>query len=214
MPKMVKQNGDGTLWLRYWPGAEKLRTRAIKTPFPDLQESQDRAVLGQWRLQGDSLSGSASTPFSSVFAEGIVEDFDLSCEVIPDCARAAVLFRSDPKEGQGLTLTLDYELDRIEVGPLMPSYIGGLRPGVWDAVSGVLPDRAQPLTLRVLARAEFAEIYLGDRWLFTVVTAESEWPPHTGTTAAPLSGQLGFAVEGGSVTFRNLEVYHLEPLIP
>ncbi len=213
LPKVVRQNDDGTLWLGYWDGAVGLRTGTIDTSFPLVQRWQPRAALGQWDESGGVLQGSVITPLSSVFLDGVLDDFEMSCEVIPDAARAAVFIRADPERGQGITVTLDYELNRIEIGPLIPSYIGGLRLGVWDMVSNVPLQHSEPVTLRILARAEFVEVYLNDCWQFTVVTAESDWPPNTGTEASSLSGQIGFGVEGGTTTFRRLELHQLEPLM-
>ena len=57
------------------------------------------------------------------------------------------------------------------------------------------------VAVRVLARAEFVEAYLNDRWAFSTVLADQ-----------PRRGLLGVAVEGGEATFRRLRCADLGPL--
>lgn len=55
--------------------------------------------------------------------------------------------------------------------------------------------------LRIMLRSHRADIYIGEKWIFS-----------TSVVDAPQSGKLGLYVAGGRARFTNLEVTRVKPL--
>jgi hypothetical protein len=201
-PKLVRQYRDGTLWLEYWSGLERLETRILVQSFEGMVSEPSLTALGCWEVQPRRLTGRATIPLSTVLLPHTLQDFHMTCRVTAlDCARLAILVRLDQEERRALAVTLDYELGRLELGPAEGSWMPGLVCGVYDYVRGVLPPRGQEFLLRILIRDECIEVYLNDRWFF------SSWIP-----SHRRPGRVGFAVERGAAAFSELRVAGLEPL--
>jgi hypothetical protein len=69
-----------------------------------------------------------------------------------------------------------------------------------DAVRWPLRDGGA-VAVRVLARAEFVEAYVDNRWVFSTILPDE-----------PAAGLLGCAVEGGDACFRHLRCAELEAM--
>jgi beta-fructofuranosidase len=200
LPKIVRAAADGALSLQFWPGAAGLESGALWEGFAGAG-AIGMEGLGKWRAAGDAFHGNCSAMTSTVLLGHEAGDFHLTCEVQPaGCERAALLFRVEREPRRGLALILDWQHNRIEIGRLQRSWSGGGALAPLDTVSRPLPP-GEPVTLRVLARAEFVEVYVNDRWVFSTLFADD-----------PQRGALGLAVEGGEAAFRRLRCAELEPL--
>ena len=197
-PKVIRQAPDGTLHLRYWPGMARLETGVMCEGFDAAVESASSSQLAEWSVSQGALRGQARCMDEPCLLPETVGDCHIKCRVTPEqCSRVTLLFRWDPEAKKGCALTLDYELGRVELGAAHGTAISAVRLQPYDKVRAVLP-KAEPVELRVLARSEFVDAYLDDRWLFSAVLSD-----------LPRAGRMGVAIAGGRATFDALRVAHL-----
>jgi len=200
LPKIVRANQDGQLSLQYWPGAGGLEAGAAQEGF-GAPGPVGLETLGRWARRGGNLLGHSSAVASAHVVSHEVSDFHLTCEIRPQrCARAGVLLRVDEKTRRGIAVVSDWEHRRVEIGRVEPAWSGGCMVTPLDSV-GYGIRRRDTVSLRVLARAEFIDVYAQDIWLFSTVLPEE-----------PRRGLLGFMVEGGKAVFKNLRCAELEAM--
>jgi beta-fructofuranosidase len=209
--QILRQRGDGSLEARYWPGYQGLEVPGSETLGFDglvLDDGKDIGV-GRWRLDGGQLVGQSKLVASTILRSEPWSDFHLSCKITARASGAAgVVFRYNPETRQGVVVVLDFGRGLAE--------INNTRTG-WRWIGRTLWDRStcslsagQPAHLRILCRAEFAEVYVDDRWLFS--TALQETPTVEALAEIPREGALGFFVEDGEATFSEARLAALAPL--
>ena len=191
-PKVVHQNGDGTLALRYWS---------------DLNALETHTLLEQDRVTCEAKEGQKAVRMLDVEAEDAMITFTLEL----DTARCAGLFwRNQEMRPKGLGLiesgvglTLDRKSDMVSV-------VNVERPKLFNATTVLchLKDdyheagvATGPQQVRILVRAHMAEVYINERWVFCIDISD-----------VPDSGNMGMLVESGSATITNLRVAEIKPL--
>ena len=205
LPKQVKANTDGSLYLSLWNGADRMN--GMETDFPDLTD-HSRTVGGTWERMDSGWKGKAGLLYSAALSEDQWDDFDLSCTVTCRGERASVLFRTD-KVTEGLHLTLDFERNVCEFGALFQCHTGGFRLSSLDVYHAAGLIRGREVHIRILMREEYFEMYMDDRWIFSCVCKSHVWPENSFTQNAPHTGAIGLAVEGGEALFSDLKLKKL-----
>jgi beta-fructofuranosidase len=227
--KKVHQEQDGTLRLQYWPGHSMLQIGQGESLIPgsvkDVEEGLEDVCLhngkdigvGRWDADGGYLQGSSVLVASAVYKKQLWSDFNLYGRVevhsTPHGRRkvgcAGIVFRYNPENRVGVVVVLDYDRNTVE--------ICGSRTGwrwigrtVWDRCSFKMGDRLSH-TLRVLCRAEFAEVYVDDWWVFS--TALQESPNQEALENVPRRGMIGFYVEDSAAVFSEVRIVPLQPLL-
>ncbi len=199
-PKLVGAQDDGTLFLEYWPGVNRLERGKTRQGFGrDLDVCREPGC-GKWSLEQGRLGGRSVVRNTTCYLQGEVSDFHLTCQLrLGQAARAGVAFRVDPERRDetrlGTAIVLDAGASMAEWGRLTYSDVVCVED---EAAWRFVPD--QPVRLRILARGEHIELYLDDRWLFSAHV--EELPPR---------GRLAFMVEAGEAAFEQLRVAELEP---
>jgi hypothetical protein len=209
--QLLRQRDDGGLEAHYWPGHHGLEVPGTETVGFDgliLDEGKDIGA-GRWRLDAGKLIGQSPLVASATLRSEPWSDFHLSCEITSEeSGVAGIVFRYNPETRQGVVVVLDFGRGLAE--------ICGTRTGwrwigrtVWDRITCRLPA-GKPARLRILCRAEFAEVYVDDHWLFS--TALQETPTEEALAQIPREGALGFFVENGEATFSEARLAALAPL--
>jgi len=200
-PKRIEAAADGPLHLRYWPGLAALETSVLRDGFSGEVAPLSAPVLADWSVEGGELHGQARPMNAAVLLPEVVADAHVTCRVSPhSCSRAALLFRFDVDSAKGWALTLNYETGFVELSAATVTNQKAVRLQTLDKVRVPL-EGDKPVLLRVLVRAEFADCYLDDRWLFSAVLGEE-----------PSAGHIGLGLAGGRATFDELRVAGLESL--
>jgi beta-fructofuranosidase len=223
--KLVYQREDGSLELRYWPGHKGLEvegSEAVGFGGLVLDRGQDIGV-GRWRLEGGRLIGQSKLVASAVLRPEPWGDFHLSCQVTTrDSGRAGVVFRYHHERREGVVVVLDFERRLAEICNTRTGWRWMGRT-LWDRTTCDLSP-GRPAHLRILCRAEFAEVYVDDRWVFSTGLQETpgndrEASPggvpsdHVKEAAfMPMEGALGFFTEAGEAVFCEARLAALEPL--
>jgi hypothetical protein len=117
--------------------------------------------------------------------------------------RCGILLRFDQDKANGLAVTLDKTNQEVSLGQAGTNWFGSLYFRVchiYDSVYWKLSVK-RPILLRIIARAEFVEVYIDDR-LALCVSISNEFQ----------SGAIGYFVEGGKSSFENIRLAELEPL--
>jgi hypothetical protein len=196
VPKLVRQNPDGTLWLQYWPGLKGIESRIlIENPVSVADWDQDGANV--WSVKDGVITGHVGSEHTTrLFLPVEAVDTMVTCTVTLDTAKSAgLLWRSKDRPAPGVLLGEDTAaIERmgqagagISTDPVDAYHQSGLGKG--------------PCGVRVLVRAHRAEVYMNDRWILGISLDD----------VAP-AGRLALAVSGGNATFANLRVAELEPL--
>lgn len=195
--KRVRQNADGTLWLQYWSGLDKLITKALLASLKDVTPEQQTGQ-GKWSVRKSVAIGESSGKPSVLWLPITASDFMLTCKIEMNAKSAGVVWRWDGKAGCAVTLNREGNVVAVARAAAEQD---GIVTNVLDDISGAGNFTNRPQQLRVLVRAHRAEIYLNDRWLFGISLTES-----------PPTGKIGLMTDGGATTFRRLRVDEIEPL--
>jgi hypothetical protein len=220
MPKRIKQQPDGSLHLRYIPLTEPIEQQ-VDIDVAVAVERRKPHDDGQWSCSGGVLTGAAAAMGTGAVVADDVDHGHLACRLRGQgAARAGLAVRSTGEPGsglfehsnQGLVVWLDFEQQRLVAeqhrwvpgfgwGRFVGDQMGRFRqPRIRQQVMCRLPH-GHWLTLRVVYRDRFLEVYLADRWMLTLDTAEH-----------PQRGDVELAVERGTAGFRDLSVAALPPL--
>ena len=201
-PKMIGQNEDGTLYLRYMLLLEKLETGTMLESI-DAIDALAVSDLGIWRREGAAVTGRADVLASSCKIARSVADLHLSCRLkIVAGSRAGVMLRN--ADHTGVHVMLDHEHQRAQIGMgTCDVYVYGDRPIVETTVDtcSLRLDHGTTYHLRCFARDEHFEVYLDDRWLFTAVLND-----------AAKAGDVDLYVERGQVAVSDIRLAAIEPL--
>ena len=198
-PKLVRQHPDGSLWLQYWPGLDKLVTKSLLDGTAKL-DTGERAGPGTWTVEGGSVTGHSPDKASVLWLPVTAADTMITLDLdAANAGRAGVVWRWDGKKGAGMTI--DRKARTVAVVTAAPQ-ADGIGTTLVDDVEGVaMPDG--PQHLRIVVRAHRAEVYVNDCWLLGVSLTDS-----------PASGKIGLLVEGGAAAFSRLCIAELEALKP
>ncbi len=202
VPRLLHQNEDGTLWLQYWPGLNKLETKTL-VDGARLAEMDlgNRLGSGTWTVQGNQLQGASPEnetsvlwlPFENLDSYMLTGMLDLS-----HAQTVAVLSRWNGK--QAGSVLFDVPSDTVHVGFHQESG-NTIEFKSHDAVKN-LQLTSGPQHVRIMIRAWRAEVYINDHWVFG-----------TSIDEMPEKGGIGLAVKSGSATFTDLRVAEIEPLV-
>jgi hypothetical protein len=224
LPKHVRSQPDGTLFLEYWEQAGSLETSVLLdglSPGAARTASPAEHPGGPgWWIGDDRVVGTARATGSDLVAHPGVDDINVSLKItVTEGAVAGVVVRAsgefgDPgfiRDNSGIVISVDCQRQELRIAHLQHLTRGGWGYGPDDFFR---PKRTRnfdtcrtPLVrsrsyhLRVLARAEFYEVYLDDRWIFTKVFED-----------APRSGSVRLYVERGRAEFRDIRLSQLSPL--
>lgn len=220
LPKRIEQDADGDLWLSYLPLLESVERPVAVEPAEAVGRMKPQD-LGRWSASEGTITGRADATGTGVVVAQEVSDGRLTCRIRGEgAARAGVVLRSAgqpgsglfEQENRGLVVWLDFERGRIvaERCAWVPGFGWGRSVGEqmgWDREPLVAQQVRCPLaagqwlTLRVLVRDRFLEVYLRDRWMLTLNTGDHQQ-----------TGRVELAVERGKARFRDLSVTWLPPL--
>lgn len=211
-PKMLRADDNGRLWLEFLPALEKLETNVICGSVNDVPRQRDG--LGDWNFDDRRITARARAIGSSHRLATDVGDSHLQCRIcVSSAARAGVVLRADPA-GAGIAVLLDYEHQRLQIasttGPdVIKNSIGPFASwqcSVFDECRWKL-ENDREYHLRCLARDEFFEVYLDDRWVFT---ASPMLPP----VICPINprGRVDLYVERGQAVFSDIRLAGLQPM--
>jgi hypothetical protein len=199
VPKLVRQNPDGTLRLQYWPGVNKLETRVLFEK-PASLEGCEPAPGNGWSVQDGAIVGHSDGGYWAVlWLPFETANAMITCTI--DAAKCAgISWRH--KDRPAPALTLDKEKDTARLSDFAFAGYG---------TSGSLIDECRGVGLgsgswqvRILVRAHRAEIYVNDRWIFGA-----------SFTDMASRGRIGLLVgENASAAFRDLRIAEIEPLVP
>ena len=199
-PKRIRQNGDGTLWLEYWPGLEGLET-CVLHDSSEVLSTADTMGRGAWRAQDGCIAADSSGDQQCVLWLPVCPaDAMITCRLtVGASAHAGLIWRWDGERGAGLMI--DGEVHSAAVVNITRGE-GTVDSEVVDAYHG-LRHAGDSQHVRVLLRAHRAEVYINDRWIFG-----------TSLTDMPPAGRVGLLVGSGPATFTGLRIAEIEPLKP
>ena len=216
IPKLMRQEPDGTLVLDYWTKVDKLATKVVRQGWGKDLQSYTPLGKGEWQVSNDSLQGSYRLLGTGLLLPEKEHNFILECRVTIQQGRRAGLLVKFSLEGSavghedcahGMGVIVDQQHSRISVGPVLATWHGGLNPDVWDWCKWPL-EPGKSVRLRVIVRAEFMEVYVDDRWVLSTVLSSI---PALNDTAGNHDG-IGFLVHDASACFEDLKLSLLPPL--
>ncbi len=211
-PKRIVQKKNKELELHYWQGLDHLKMNTAALSIDNIPELQNASV---WSISNGILKGRSAVMSSKCLLASEQADFQLNCKVkMEEGRRCGLALRCAEKHG--ILMSLDYELQTIEVGT------GRYHPALgWgaDISRFALHDderdqnyiaddckfaleKGRAYHLRILMRDRYFEAYLDDRWIFTLVFNE----------ASPLGG-IEFFLEHGKADLSDLYIEKMEPLV-
>jgi hypothetical protein len=220
LPKSINQDADGDLSLGYLPLMRPIEQPLEVSPAvaSEPRKPHDRGV---WRESDGILSGRADATGSAVIAADGVSHGTVNCRISSEgAARAGLAVRSAGMPGidvfeqtnAGLVIWLDFERQRLLAerctwvpgfgwGRLVSDQMGRARDRmVAQQLRLALPARRW-VSLRVVFRDQFLEVYVEDRWKLTLNTG-----------GHPQAGRVELTVERGRAHFSDLSVAVLPPL--
>jgi len=206
-PKIIRARQDGTLWLEYFPGLEKLETGTICNSIDDITscETQD---MGHWNRKDGKIVGLAQVVGTVCEVAGEVSDLHLQCRIsAPSAARAGVVLRGFQNK-QGVAVLFDWKHQWIEIGPTKQyaDACTGHNPTMgWNCITldtcRYRLERDKSYHLRCFARSEFFDVYVDNQCVFSTAFPE-----------APKKGSVQLCLERGEAEFTDLQLAAIEPL--
>ncbi len=186
-PKVIRQNKDGTLWLEYWTGIDKLEKDVLPEDFFKVI-SNNMTGNGVWRKQGNRIFGKSPAHQNCVlWLPVLANDAMITCDIKVDLAeKAGIVWKWNNNNGEGLLI------DRNKVSICNLS-------GRGNTLSSELVDQFQDFYtnpdyqhLRILLRGQRIEVYVNDRWVF-------------GTLMNPMrGGKIGLYLESGKAVYKDI----------
>ena len=210
LPKYLGQNSDGSLSLSFHSAIFELETRTLLDGSNRMNWDDRFQATGEWEDEGEGLHGHSETVFSTLLTTEIAADLHLSCNIrLENAERCGLVLRVDREESakmsgwgneptEGLAVMLDVKNQEVSLGVVNANWYGALEYLMYDSC---VWDFSETVSLRVIARAEFVEVYIDDGLALCVSLTEN-----------PQSGAAGCFVEGGKCTFEDFRMAELEPL--
>jgi len=151
-PKRVQQRTDGTLWLEYWPGLDRL----------------ERSVLMDGKPQATSMTNDKD---SVLWLPVTAKDSMITCLFTPgkETQSVGIAWRWNGTRS-GAVLLYPGE-NKLVIGEVRIATDGARQVEVMDEYDRVKPSAGER-QLRVLVRGLRAEVYLDDQWIFATPTVE------------------------------------------
>ncbi len=198
-PKKVRVWPDGSLYLEYMPLLERLETETLcdpTQPLPCFVVSD----WGEWEERDGRIRGKAGSMGSSCRIAAMVSDFHLTCTIrLTSAGGAGVVLRH--RDRCGVWVFFNRRLRRIEMGGASyRPFMGWSGQGNCDKWGCPL-ESDKEYNLRCFARDEHFEVYLDDRWIFTLALADEA-----------RVGDIELFVERGEVEFSNVRLATIKPL--
>lgn len=206
LPKKLKRQSDNSLIPVFWDGFLKLEKGKPELGFSSLSinDKQEKG-FGSWSLDMGKLRGISKLLPSIVFNRSALQDFHLQATIIPfQNVRAGIALRYDENTRKGIGIIIDTGQRSIDIGEISPAWFGarkntpGFRP--WDTSFNTF-ETGYPLRLRVIARSEFVEVYINDRWCFSTTVKDYYY-----------SGLVGYLVESGRADFTDVRISNIKSL--
>ena len=201
-PKLINTTANGELFLEYWQGLEALEKGVQLKGFGnELKQCKREVGTGKWELKDGKLSGRSIVRSTSAYLDCQVTDCHITCDVLlSEQARLGIILRHDEsvvdEAKRGVIFSLDAGAGAVEWGSLSYSDVICLA----DEIKYQVPvDKS--VQVRILARNEYIDLYLDDRWIFSACAE-----------GLPRKGGLEFSLEGGTAEISNMLVSKIEPL--
>jgi hypothetical protein len=195
IPKIIRQNKDGTLWLEYWHGFDKLEKSILPEDFSKVI-SNNITGKGIWRKQGNSVFG--ETPANQkcvLWLPVLANDAMITCEIKMDMAeKTGLVWKWNNQSGEGLLI------DKNKISLCKLSSRG-------NTLSSELADEFQGFYakpgyqhMRIILRGQRVEVYVNDHWVF-------------GTLMNPgREGRIGLYLESGKSIYKDICITELESM--
>jgi beta-fructofuranosidase len=184
-PKLVHQNADGTLELRFWKDLRQLEERLL--------HREDEIVCNVSEEESRKLE---------IIEQTKSKDIVISCRVnLENTSRAGIIWHSSSEKSQGITF---YPLEhRITIGEV--EHTSRLKAKtIWDHyVDDYTKEHLLDgeFDLRIMSRAHMAEVYINDKWIFTTSMLET-----------PQEGEIGYWSDQGALVISDLHIFEMEGL--
>jgi beta-fructofuranosidase len=197
LPKRFGQSPDGSLFLRFWPGAEALWDTTDRTLLSGTIETM--GLPGEWEVGPTSVMGHCDYGPSAAWIPDSYPDFHLAFDVeLTKGCRGSVLLRG--KAGSGVIFTINCSERQFEIGTA-----DGVLNGIYLHLVDTIPFSALPqlapnyesrqFSVRLIARQEIVETYVMDHLIFTRSFRQ-----------IPENGPIGFAADTGGIPVVNLKL--------
>jgi beta-fructofuranosidase len=198
-PKIIQQDPEGNLELRYWPGLAGLEEKTVlekDTLKIESKKDNPAHLRPHWQLPDMPRTWS---PVNGVR----IRDAMITCSVRMDkSVSGGLMWHIKGKKARGICFYPSEDLVSIgEIEYRGPDlYANTIENRILDEYQhkGLLEGEFE---VRVMLRRHMAEIYIDDRWVFT-----------TGIKDDPGEGGFGFWTEGGELLITGLKITELEPL--
>jgi len=184
-PKLVRQDANDGLVLKYWPALDCLKTREI--------------------LKEDSLSlkPKPSERYYRRILKTMAGDFMLTCDIrIQDAESLSVFWR---RNATPFGLKIEPRSGTFSVVQLYP-WLGKFNSQTYRTMPQDQYTNkdlcTETIALRLMVRKGRSEIYINDRWIFNV-----------GLKGIPDEGDFSFLVDSGEAVVGHLRIHELEPLV-
>jgi hypothetical protein len=160
-PKTVQQRQDGSLWLKYWPGMDKLERRVL--------------------FDGPPPQGAGNDPLLWLPITATDLSVALRFTVEDPSPPLGLVWRWNGQRG-GTVMFHPLE-NKIEIGELRDSGNGPVKVEAYDEYLRV-PPGAGERQIRVLVRGHRTEVYLDEQWVFSTPTPENGASGKVGLSAS------------------------------
>ena len=193
-PKLIHQDGDGALTLKYWSDLDKLETRTL---------------LEQDRVTCEAKDGQSAVHKLDVQASDMMITFTLD---LSSAQSAGLFWRNGEANRKGLGTIESAAGLILNRGSSTVSIVNVDRPQSFSATTVLchlkddhhLPNIAgSPQHVRILVRSHMAEVYVNEKWLFCIDISD-----------APESGDIGIIAESGEAAITDLRIAEIKPLEP
>jgi len=201
LPKRFGQSPDGSLFLRFWPGAEALWDTAAQV-LPS-EPIETMGLPGEWEVRPTSVTGRCDYGPSVAWMSDICRDFHLAFDIeLTKRCRGSVLLRGEANSG--VIFTINDSERQFEIGTA-----DGVPNGFYLHLVDTIPFSAMPqlasdyesrqFSVRLIIRREIVEAYVQDQLIFTRSFGQiSE------------RGRIGFAADTGGISVVNLELNSID----
>lgn len=183
-PKLVEQDENNELYLKYWPDLDVLKTKQLLK-----EDSISVKSMPTMRFQEHEIKTKAT-------------DFMLTCNVHIKDAKSLSIFWRRNEMPFGLKIEPATEtfsivqLHRVEKFN-SNTYHTLLKDQYTN--KNLFTDK---MAVRILVRKGRSEVYINDRWVFNV-----------GLKDIPATGDFSLLVDSGEAQVNDLEIHELEPLV-